>query len=98
MKVVACLAIFSVVTWLLATLSLKLLHLRGPAIGRMVFVILSALLGGAVCVAIEVGLFGMPAPHKDDPDNLIWFVTFYFQGMMFGTLLGALTCPFVRGR
>jgi uncharacterized membrane protein len=43
MKVVACIAIFSVVTWLLATLSQKLLHLRGPAICQHSWVVLFAL-------------------------------------------------------
>lgn len=76
----------------------KVIHLRGTTLGRLAYVIMTALTGGITMVLFEVLMSGIPAPIKEDTKNMIWFFTFFSEGAGLGFLGGILTCPFMRGR
>ena len=75
----------------------KVIHLRGTTLGRLTYVVMTALIGGITMVLFEVLLSGIPSPIKEDLRNRIWFFTFFTQGMGLGFLGGVITCPILRG-
>ena len=74
----------------------KVLRLRGTVIGRMCYIVISAVTGGFICVFIEFITTGIPLPRIDDPSNRVWMFTFFSQGLIFGIASGLVSCVLLR--